>query len=228
MPSVQSSRRCLAAMAQGRSAGPDAGHGEALNRRPGALFARLERLLGGERALDAEHSGRCRLRQRHRDDQHGRAGQPRHIHGEQQRREQAGEDDRHAAVATRFADDRINGPDVFVAKLNPTGTALVYSTYLGGSGFDFGRAIAIDAAGNAYVTGKTLLFFHLALYARRSHDCPAGSIDLGPLLAKVGLVTLRAVARAARAGIHQTAMAAATSPGSARRSPAARVRMEGR
>ncbi len=43
----------------------------------------------------------------------------------------------------------------FVAKLNPTGTALVYSTYLGGTFTDNGIAIAVDAAGNAYVTGVT-------------------------------------------------------------------------
>ena len=48
------------------------------------------------------------------------------------------------------------GPDdAFIAKLNPTGTALVYSTYLGGSGDDFGNSIAVDAAGNAYVAGQT-------------------------------------------------------------------------
>jgi hypothetical protein len=45
--------------------------------------------------------------------------------------------------------------NAFVTKLNPTGTALVYSTYLGGSGGDIGSAIAVDAAGNAYVTGGT-------------------------------------------------------------------------
>jgi uncharacterized protein (TIGR03437 family) len=45
--------------------------------------------------------------------------------------------------------------DAFVAKLNATGSALVYSTYLGGNGIDSGSGIAIDAAGNAYVVGTT-------------------------------------------------------------------------
>jgi hypothetical protein len=45
--------------------------------------------------------------------------------------------------------------DAFVTKLNATGTALVYSTFLGGAADDLGRAIAIDDAGNAYVTGST-------------------------------------------------------------------------
>jgi uncharacterized repeat protein (TIGR01451 family) len=45
--------------------------------------------------------------------------------------------------------------DAFVQKLNPAGSAFVYSTFLGGSGTDVGNAIAIDAQGNAYVTGTT-------------------------------------------------------------------------
>jgi hypothetical protein len=44
--------------------------------------------------------------------------------------------------------------DAFVTKLGPT-SSLVYSTYLGGSGFDWGRDIAVDATGNAYVVGGT-------------------------------------------------------------------------
>jgi uncharacterized protein (TIGR03437 family) len=45
--------------------------------------------------------------------------------------------------------------DAFVAKLNAAGTALVYSTYLGGSGMDSAVGIAVDISGNAYVTGWT-------------------------------------------------------------------------
>ncbi|MGD0009788.1 MAG: SBBP repeat-containing protein [Terriglobia bacterium] len=51
------------------------------------------------------------------------------------------------------------GGSSFVTKLNPTGTALVYSTYLGGSGSigggDIGNAIVVDTAGNVYVAGQT-------------------------------------------------------------------------
>lgn len=46
--------------------------------------------------------------------------------------------------------------DAFVSKLNPTGSGLVYSTYLGGNLEDQGIAIAVDSTGSAYVTGFTL------------------------------------------------------------------------
>jgi Beta-propeller repeat len=42
-----------------------------------------------------------------------------------------------------------------VTKLNRTGSALLYSTYLGGSGLDSGETIAIDGKSNVYVTGIT-------------------------------------------------------------------------
>ena len=45
--------------------------------------------------------------------------------------------------------------DVFVTKLDPTGTQLIYSTYLGGSAFDSGEGIAVDRSGAAYLTGTT-------------------------------------------------------------------------
>ncbi|HEX8285968.1 MAG TPA: FG-GAP-like repeat-containing protein [Pyrinomonadaceae bacterium] len=45
--------------------------------------------------------------------------------------------------------------DAFVMKLSPDGKSLVYATYLGGSGDDLAYAVAVDAAGNAYVGGLT-------------------------------------------------------------------------
>ncbi len=47
------------------------------------------------------------------------------------------------------------GTDAFVAKLNADGTALIYSTFLGGTSIDSATSIAIDNAGNAFVTGDT-------------------------------------------------------------------------
>lgn len=45
--------------------------------------------------------------------------------------------------------------DAFITKLNPTGTAILYSTYLGGTGLDSASGIAVDKNGNAYLTGST-------------------------------------------------------------------------
>jgi hypothetical protein len=56
------------------------------------------------------------------------------------------------AVQTMFG----GGPsDAFVTKVNAIGSALLYSTYLGGSGVDVGNGIAVDPLGYAYVTGET-------------------------------------------------------------------------
>jgi uncharacterized protein (TIGR03437 family) len=46
-------------------------------------------------------------------------------------------------------------PEGFVTKINPVGTQVVYSTYLGGSGSDSEIAVAVDSSGNAYVAGST-------------------------------------------------------------------------
>lgn len=45
--------------------------------------------------------------------------------------------------------------EVFVSKLNPTGTALVWSTYIGGTSADRAVGLAVDATGSVYVTGTT-------------------------------------------------------------------------
>ena len=72
----------------------------------------------------------------------------------------------HAASGEPIYIDQLE-PNAFVTKLNPTGTALVYSTYLGGSGTvnadaacpvlagDVAYALAVDDAGDAYLTGST-------------------------------------------------------------------------
>jgi photosystem II stability/assembly factor-like uncharacterized protein len=45
--------------------------------------------------------------------------------------------------------------DAFLTKFKPDGNSLAYSTYLGGSGTDNGRVVAVDAAGSAFLTGQT-------------------------------------------------------------------------
>ncbi len=50
------------------------------------------------------------------------------------------------------------GLDAFITKFTPDGVALVYSTFLGGAGREQGQGIAVDANGNAYVTGITESF----------------------------------------------------------------------
>ena len=46
-------------------------------------------------------------------------------------------------------------PDVFVAKFNAAGSALLWGTYYGGTGVDYGTGIALDASGNVYICGNT-------------------------------------------------------------------------
>ncbi len=58
--------------------------------------------------------------------------------------------------------------DAFVAKLNATGDQLVYATYLGGSNYEYAKDVAVDAAGNAYVTGSTTSLNFPTLHALQS------------------------------------------------------------
>ncbi len=63
------------------------------------------------------------------------------------------------AISRTFHGEIDLGPlrfgDAFVAKLDPTGSHLLYSTYLGGSGADGALGIALDASGAAYIAGGT-------------------------------------------------------------------------
>ncbi|HEX8069879.1 MAG TPA: carboxypeptidase regulatory-like domain-containing protein, partial [Pyrinomonadaceae bacterium] len=47
------------------------------------------------------------------------------------------------------------GADAFVAEFNPTGSALLYATYIAGGGQDYGLNVAVDSAGNIYMVGQT-------------------------------------------------------------------------
>src|SRR5262249_47985337 len=50
-------------------------------------------------------------------------------------------------------DETVGSADVFITKLNPSGSALVFSTFFGGDGGEVGKRIALDSAGNIYVVG---------------------------------------------------------------------------
>ena len=54
-----------------------------------------------------------------------------------------------------FGSKDASGCDAFAAKLDPTGAALIYSTYVGGSRDEYGLAIAVDSSGSAYIAGST-------------------------------------------------------------------------
>jgi len=68
--------------------------------------------------------------------------------------------------------------DIFISKINPTGTGLVYSTFLGGSLDDSAYDLAIDAAGNVYLTGRTSsLDFPLVNAFDSTHTSGGGAED---------------------------------------------------
>jgi len=58
-------------------------------------------------------------------------------------------------VQEEFAGGGATNGDIFVTKIDPTGTSVVYSTYIGGTTTDIGRGIAVDAAGQIVATGTT-------------------------------------------------------------------------
>lgn len=54
-----------------------------------------------------------------------------------------------------FAGGDTANSDAFVMKLDPTGSSIIYSTYIGGAGTDIARSIAVDSLGQALITGTT-------------------------------------------------------------------------
>jgi Beta-propeller repeat len=72
----------------------------------------------------------------------------------------------------------LGGPnDAFVTKLDPSGSALVYSTFLGGSGNEFAFGIAVDGSGNAYVTGNTTSSANFPIQAPQQSLYGGGGAD---------------------------------------------------
>ena len=64
-----------------------------------------------------------------------------------------------SAIQSTKGSDGCGAPpcaDAFITKLDASGSSLAYSTYLGGSGDDYGQAVVLDGLGGAYVTGYTL------------------------------------------------------------------------
>src|SRR5215203_5957975 len=56
---------------------------------------------------------------------------------------------------TSYQQGLVGGIDAFVTKLNASGSALTYSTFLGGTDLENGFGIAVDGTGKTYVTGRT-------------------------------------------------------------------------
>lgn len=83
-------------------------------------------------------------------------------------------------LASAYDGTQNGSGDLFVTKLNAAGSALTYSTYIGGSGDELARSISVDASGNAYVSGYTL-----------SADFPTVSPIQGALAGARDLVLLK-------------------------------------
>src|SRR5262249_40535226 len=58
-------------------------------------------------------------------------------------------------IQNAFQPINAGGFDAYLAKLSPAGNSLLYSTYIGGSGFDNSQGVAVDGNGNAWVSGMT-------------------------------------------------------------------------
>jgi Tol biopolymer transport system component len=75
-----------------------------------------------------------------------------------------------ALIVNAVQPSKSGGYDAFVAKLNSTGNAVQYSTFLGGTGDDFGYSIAADSNGYVYVIGVTSSFDYPLVNPVRSYS----------------------------------------------------------
>jgi|GEM_PF-859905 len=82
-------------------------------------------------------------------------------------------------IANALQPANAGGADVFITEINPGGTALVYSTYLGGVGFDGADAIAVDSADNVFVVGNTSSTNFPTANPLQSHNAEGGGDDGG-------------------------------------------------
>lgn len=75
--------------------------------------------------------------------------------------------------------------DLFVTKINPDASAIVYSTYIGGESSDVGFGIAVDATGSAYVTGESLSFTFPTVNAYQPEHAGYPSYNFDAILLKI-------------------------------------------
>ncbi len=75
--------------------------------------------------------------------------------------------------------------DAYIAKLNPSGTELVYSTVIGGAGLEQGYDLRVDAAGQAYLTGDTQSTDFPATPGAVGAICPSGSCGADTFVVKL-------------------------------------------
>jgi len=90
--------------------------------------------------------------------------------------------------------------DAFVMKLNATATSILYATFLGGSFADYGRAIAVDSTGAAYITGSTIGRFPTTIGAFRELPANAPAIFAAKLDAAGGALVYATYLDGAGAG----------------------------
>jgi hypothetical protein len=81
-------------------------------------------------------------------------------------------------TASALDSTRSGGTDLFVAKLNPAGSAILYSTYLGGSGDEEEGQLTVDSQGNAYITGYTESTDFPTVNALQTEQSPGGQCRL--------------------------------------------------